>query len=146
MYVRLSVDLTSPRNRAGVATVLFGMLGESEEETVILGTKGRLTVENPSHCPTKLRLVPKDDGHRAAAAEVTMFEYSLPADTQDITNAGGYFYPNSAGFAYEAAAVARCIAAGKTEAPQFTLDESLVNIKIIDKLRSQLGVKPVPPP
>lgn len=134
------------RNRAGVATLLFGMLGESEEETVILGTKGRLTLENPSHCPTKLRLVPKDDGHRAAAAATTLFEYPLPADTKEITAAGAYFYPNSAGFAYEAAAVARCIAAGKTEAPQFTLDETLVSIKIIDELRSQLGVKPVPSP
>lgn len=133
--------------RAGVATLLFGMLGESEEETVILGTKGRLTIENPSHCPTKLRLVPKDDGHRAAAAaEISLFEYPLPADTQEIIDAGGYSYPNSAGFVYEAAAVARCIAAGKTEAPQFTLSETLVSIKIIDELRSQLGVKPVPPP
>lgn len=129
-----------------MATLLFGMLGESEEETIILGTKGRLTIENPSHCPTKLRLVPKDDGHRAVAAEMSLFEYTLPADTKEIIDAGGYFYPNSAGFAYEAAAVARCIAAGKTEAPQFNLSETLVSIKIIDELRSQLGVKPVPPP
>jgi dihydrodiol dehydrogenase / D-xylose 1-dehydrogenase (NADP) len=139
-------EMTPKLPGAGVATLLFGMLGESEEETIILGTKGRLTIENPSHCPTKLRLVPKDDGHRAVAAEMSLFEYTLPADTKEIIDAGGYFYPNSAGFAYEAAAVARCIAAGKTEAPQFNLSETLVSIKIIDELRSQLGVKPVPPP
>lgn len=129
-----------------MATLLFGMLGESEEETVVLGTKGRLTLENPGHCPTRLRLIPKDDGHREGGTEATLFEYPVPADTEEITNAGSYFYPNSAGFAYEAAAVARCIAAGKTEAPQFTLDETLANIKIIDECRAQLGVKPVPPP
>jgi dihydrodiol dehydrogenase / D-xylose 1-dehydrogenase (NADP) len=122
------------------------MLGESEEETVVLGTKGRLTLENPGHCPTRLRLIPKDDGHREGGTEATLFEYPVPTDTEEITNAGSYFYPNSAGFAYEAAAVARCIAAGKTEAPQFTLDETLANIKIIDECRAQLGVKPVPPP
>ena len=125
--------------------MLFGMLGESDEETVVLGTKGRLTLENPGHCPTKLRLIPKADGHRGSAVEPTLFEYPLPADTEEIINAGGYFYPNSAGFAYEAAAVARCISAGAKEAPQFTLEETLANIKIIDELRAQLGVKPVPP-
>lgn len=129
-----------------MATLLFGMLGESEEETVILCTKGRLTLENPGHCPTKLRYYPKDDGHRGGATEVTFFEYPVPADTKEITEAGGFIYPNSAGFAYEAAAVARCIAAGKTEAPQFTLAETLANVKIIDECRKQLGVAPVPPP
>lgn len=129
-----------------MATLLFGMLGESEEETIVLATKGRLTLENPGHCPTKVRLIPKDDGHRTGGTEVTLFEYPLPADTEEITNAGGYFYPNSAGFAYEAAAVARCIAAGKTEAPQFTLNETLANVKIIEECRKQLGVAPVPPP
>jgi dihydrodiol dehydrogenase / D-xylose 1-dehydrogenase (NADP) len=129
----------------GVATLLFGMLGESEEETVIVGTKGRLILQNPGHCPTKLRLITKGDGHRGDVGEERMYEYPVPVDTEEITNAGGYFYPNSAGFAYEAAAVARCIGAGKTEAPQFPLSETLINMKLIDELRAQLGVKPLPP-
>lgn len=129
-----------------MATLLFGMLGESEEETVVLGTKGRLKLESPGHCPTKLRWIPKDDGHRDVAVKPLLFEYLLPADTEEIINAGGYFYPNSAGFAYEAAAVSRCIFAGATEAPQFTLKETLATIRIIDEIRQQLGVKPVPPP
>ena len=133
-------------NRAGVATLLFGMLGESEEETGVLGTKGRLILENPGHCPTKLKFIPKNDGGRGSGGEEILYEYPVPADTEEITNAGGYFYPNSAGFAYEAAAVARCIFAGKTETPQYTLSETLVNMKLIDELRAQLGVKPVPPP
>jgi dihydrodiol dehydrogenase / D-xylose 1-dehydrogenase (NADP) len=128
----------------GVATLLFGVLGESEEETVILGTKGRLVLQNPGHCPTKLRFILKGDGNRGNAKEERLYEYPVPVDTEEITNAGGYFYPNSAGFAYEAAAVARCIGAGKTEAPQFPLSETLINIRLIDDLRAQLGVKPLP--
>ena len=71
------------------------------------------------------------------------YEYPLPADTPAITQAGGYFYPNSAGFCYEAAAVARCIAAGKLEAPQYTLAETLVAMKILEQTRLQLGIKNV---
>ena len=56
---------------------------------------------------------------------------------------GGFVYPNSAGFMYEAAAVARCIAAGKLETPQFTLKETYSNAKLINESRTQLGVKPI---
>jgi len=126
---------------AGVATLSFGMLGESKEETCVIGTKGRLTIEAPGHCPTRVHVAIKASGRGQSLDEV--FEYPVPADTEEIKDAGGYFYPNSAGFAYEAAAVARCIAAGKTEAPQFTLNETMVNIKMIEELRDQLGVKPL---
>lgn len=125
---------------AGVATCTMGMLCESAEETTVIGTKGRLTIQSPGHCPTKLSVNIKGQG-RGQAAQCLEFEFPVPADTPAIETAGGYFYPNSAGFAYEAAAVARCIAAGKTEAPQYTLAETLVNMKLIDELRSQLGVK-----
>jgi len=127
---------------AGVAACTVGMLSESAEETTVVGTKGRLTIHTPGHCPTKLSVTIKAQG-RGQAAQSMEFEFDIPADTPEIQAAGGFFYPNSAGFAYEAAAVARCIAAGKTEAPQYTLDETLVNMKLIDELRRQIGVKPI---
>ena len=64
-----------------------------------------------------------------------MYEFPLPGPDE------GYCYPNSAGFAYEAAAVARCIAAGLTEAPQYPLSETLNSAKILDEIRKQIGVK-----
>ena len=127
---------------AGVATCTMGMLCESAEETTVVGTKGRLTIHTPGHCPTKVSVTIKAQG-RGQAAQCMEFEFPLPADTPEIEAAGGYCYPNSAGFAYEAAAVARCIAAGKIEAPQYTLQETLVNMKLIDEIRNQLGVKPI---
>jgi len=125
---------------AGVATLSYGMLCESAEETVVIGTKGRLTIRSPGHCPTNLSLTLKGEG-RGAAASTVEYEYQLPPDTEEIIAAGGYFYPNSAGFAYEAAAAARCIAAGKTEPPQYTLAETLVTSTMVDAIRSELGVK-----
>jgi len=127
---------------AGAATLTFGMLGESEEITLALGTKGRIKICTPGHCPTKLLVSRKGSGRGNSSCE-KVYEYPLPEDTEEILKAGGYFYPNSAGLAYEAAAVARCISSGKTEAPQFPLQETLNHMKIIDELRSSLGVKPM---
>jgi dihydrodiol dehydrogenase / D-xylose 1-dehydrogenase (NADP) len=127
---------------AGVATLSFGMVGESEEVTTVVGTKGRLTIQSPAHCPTSLKLRLKAQG-RGNATITKVYDYPLPADTEAIISAGGFVYPNSAGFCYEAAAVARCIAAGKRETPQYTLAETLIECEMLDEARRQLGVKGV---
>ncbi len=131
----------SSSKSAGAATLTCGLLGESEEETLALGTKGRIKICSPGHCPTKIIVSKKSSGRGNGGVEV--YEYDLPEDTEEIIKAGKYYYPNSAGLAYEAAAVARCIAAGKTEAPQYTLQETLTNMKVVDELRRQLGVKQI---
>jgi dihydrodiol dehydrogenase / D-xylose 1-dehydrogenase (NADP) len=120
----------------------YGFLGESEEKTTVIGTKGRLVIETPAHCPTKVKLTMKAAGRGQKGGE-TFFDYPLPEETEEVKQAGGFFYPNSAGFMYEAAAVARCIAVGRTETPQFTWQETYSNAKLIYESRSQLGVKPV---
>lgn len=127
---------------AGTATLSYGLLCESEEMTAMIGTKGRLTILNPSHNPTRLKLEPKAHG-RGNAEDTIVYEYPLPRDTPDIIAAGGFVYPNSAGFCYEAAAVARCIASGKLEAPQYPLSETLRVLRIMDEIRSQLHMKSV---
>jgi len=127
---------------AGVATLSYGMLCETPEETTVVGSKGRMKIESPGHCPTNLTVELKAEG-RGQLGKTLRFDYPLPKDTEQIIGSGGYIYPNSAGFCYEAAAVARCIASGKREAPQFTLEETILNLKIIEEIRNQLGVKAV---
>jgi dihydrodiol dehydrogenase / D-xylose 1-dehydrogenase (NADP) len=126
----------------GVAMLSYGMLGESDETTIVVGTKGRLTIGTPCHCPTNITIRVKAQG-RGNAAQVTEYYYPLPVDLDEIIKAGGYYYPNSAGFCYEAAAVARCIGSGKTECPQYTLSETLVEMKILEEARRQLGLKTI---
>lgn len=125
---------------AGIAVCSYGLFGESIETTTVIGTKGRIIIDTPAHCPTKLRAYYKQKGRGNVVEE--KFDFPLPADTDEIVRCGGYEYPNSAGFAYEAAAVARCIASGKKEAPQFTLKETLLNMKLVEESLKQLGVKP----
>lgn len=125
---------------AGLATLTYGMLGESEEVTTVVGTKGRLTIHSPCHCPTRLTVTLKGQG-RGNAAQTLRYDFPLPEGlVQD------YFYPNSAGLCYEAAAVARCIACAAGTAsscPQFTLAETLIVQQILQETRHQLSVKSV---
>lgn len=127
---------------SGVATLSYGLLCETVEETIVVGSKGRMKIESPGHCPTSLTVELKAEGRGQLGKKIT-FQYPLPDDTEEIIGSGGYFYPNSAGFCYEAAAVARCIASGKREVPQFTLEETMLNLKIIEEIRSQLGAKAI---
>jgi len=127
---------------SGVATLSYGFLCETPEETIVVGSKGRMKIESPGHCPTNLTVELKAEGRGQLGKKIT-FEYPLPKDTKEIVDSGGYFYPNSAGFCYEAAAVARCIASGKRETPQFTLEETMLNLRVIEEIRNQLGVKAV---
>ncbi len=70
-------------------------------------------------------------------------DYPLPPPPAAVDAAGGFNYPNSQGFQYEAAAVQRCLARGLVECPQYSAEESLVVARIMDEVRAQLGVKPV---
>ena len=130
-----STDENTPKlPGSGMAVLTIGLLADTPEITTIIGTKGRIIIQTPSHCPTKMTLINDD------SPDPIHFDFPVPPDTPDIIDAGKYYYPNSAGFAYEAAAVARCIASGKTEAPQMTLDDTLNCMRIIEELRLQLGV------
>ena len=66
------------------------------------------------------------------------FEVRFPDGTRLRHNepAGGHFE----GLHYEAAAVARAIAAGDTEARQRTLAASIRTLEVADEIRRQLGV------
>ncbi|GMH86902.1 hypothetical protein TrST_g4836 [Triparma strigata] len=122
----------------GVASLNFGFMGESAEETTIVGTKGRVLIHSPAHCPTKVTLSTKMEG-RGNSSSVT-WDFPLPEITEDIISSGGYYYPNSAGLAYEAAAIARCVDAGKLETPQFTKEETLKVMEILDEFLRQVGL------
>jgi hypothetical protein len=52
-------------------------------------------------------------------------------------------HSSCSGLSYETAAFARCIAAGKTEAPQYTVNEALTNARVVDEIHSQIGVQPL---
>ena len=107
---------------------------EFREVTEIIGTKGRITLEDPGHCPTVLTLrfpdkVPHRYSGSNAPAPIQRFEYPIP-DSVSMTNA----YPNQQGFLYQAEAVHRCVAAGLNQCPQFDMDESLHTLSLLGQI------------
>ena len=73
------------------------------------------------HCPTELVLSLKGSGRgEKARTEPEVFVDALPPEPAVVTAAGGFIMPNSIGFAYEAAAVAACIANGSTRCAQWS--------------------------
>jgi dihydrodiol dehydrogenase / D-xylose 1-dehydrogenase (NADP) len=126
------------RPGSGTASITYGILCESEELTVIVGTKGRITLAGPSHTPTSLKLEIKGKG-RGASAKTKLYHFPLPEDDPALMErTGGYHYPRSAGFCYEAAAVARCVSRGLKEAPQYTWAESVATLRVLDQVNAQI--------
>ena len=113
-----------------------GFPSELAEVTEIIGTEGRITLEQPGHCPTALSIrVPPPDGApsryrtRNRPAPVERFEYPLP-DSVGLPTA----YPNQQGFLYQAEAVHRCLAAGLRSCPQYDEAESLHAMDLLTRI------------
>ena len=46
----------------GMAVLSWNIAAETVEETVIVGTQGRIKICTPSHCPTRVTIMTKDFG------------------------------------------------------------------------------------
>ena len=100
------------------------------EVTEIVGTAGRITLEQPAHCPTGIAIrvpsqVPSLYRTANVPAPVQHFEYPLPSSVS-MPKA----FVNQHGFLYQAEAVHRCLAAGLRQCPQFNTEESLAVMDI----------------
>jgi dihydrodiol dehydrogenase / D-xylose 1-dehydrogenase (NADP) len=109
---------------------------EFPEVTEIVGSKGRITLEQPGHCPTTLTIrVPPQAPSRYMAANapspMQRYEYPLP-ESVNIPNA----YPNQQGFLYQAEAIHRCLAAGLRECPQYGQAESLHTLELLARIHA----------
>mmetsp|Transcript_8428 Transcript_8428/g.26248 ORF Transcript_8428/g.26248 Transcript_8428/m.26248 type:complete len:436 (+) Transcript_8428:29-1336(+) len=123
--------------RGATVSLFVAIDSETTETTTYVGQLGRIVVRSPGHCPTSLLLQLKRPGR--GTTEDRTFLYPLPdgpfANTADNTP---FNYPNSAGFAYEAAAVMRCILAGRTECPQYTTADCLRTMRLIQTARDAI--------
>ena len=139
--------LVATGKRAGAAVIEYGEARctvltfppfnvELAEVTEIVGSKGRLTLEQPAHCPTGLTVrVPPEGGvpsryrTRNVPAPVQRFEYPLP-DAVGLPVA----FPNQQGFLYQAEAVHRCLAAGLRACPQYDKADSLHAMDLLTRI------------
>ncbi|MDE0662006.1 MAG: Gfo/Idh/MocA family oxidoreductase [Gammaproteobacteria bacterium] len=134
--------------RGGAAIVEYGDRGcavltfppfncELGEVTEIAGTKGRIMLGQPGHCPTNVTIrippqggVPSRYRTRNAASPEERFDYPLPGNV-----AMARAFPNQHGFLYQAEAVHRCLDAGLSECPQYGKAESLHAMDLLTRIQ-----------
>jgi len=109
---------------------------ELPEITEIVGTAGRITLERPGHCPTRISIripppngVPSQYRTQNAPAPLHSFEYPLPGSVAMRRSS-----PNQHGFLYQAEAVHRCLAAGLRQCPQYDKEESLHAMNVLTEI------------
>ena len=115
---------------------------EFPEVTEITGTKGRVTLEQPAHCPTRITVrIPPETPSRYVNANnpspSQIFDYPLSTSI-DVPNA----YPNQKGFSYMIEAIHRCIASGHLECPQFNREESIHLLEIVCAIHAKRKPNP----
>lgn len=111
---QVSMALTYPDGAQ--ATLTTTLWAKTPTTASISGTEGYVEVAGSFYTPTSFR-VQRNDGR--------VWTFDLPA---------------SQGLQYEAAEVARRVAAGDTESPLLTWDDTLAVMRTLDTIRSQIGV------
>ncbi|KAH7460716.1 hypothetical protein PRIC1_006235 [Phytophthora ramorum] len=126
-----SVTLEYSGNR--FATVEYTMLATMEETVTIVGSKGRIHLPVPAHTATEVRVTKYlDDGSQKESK--SLFPWPTPAPGATFN------YGGSEGFRYEVEAVVKAIQSKQLESEEYSLDESLQIMTIMDKIRKDLGL------
>lgn len=113
-----SLALIFKYNDGRIATLYSSFTVNSTVETHICGTSGRLKLNRWWHCPVPLELTKGDD-----RTETIQFNY--------VGN----------GYNYEAEEVGRCLRSGKKESDILPLDFSLRLIRLLDRIRNDMGLE-----
>ena len=93
-------------------------MADTRDDLTIIGTKGKITI------PANFYLADK--------AELLVYEKKAKTFKQKH---------RSGGFEYQIEEAIRCIKAGKIESPSMTHAQSLGNMRVMDEIRAQIGVK-----
>ncbi|RLN92864.1 hypothetical protein BBJ28_00024290 [Nothophytophthora sp. Chile5] len=115
------------------ATVEYSMLASMAEIVTITGSKGRILINAPAHTPVEISVI-KYLADGKEEEKKSLFPWPTPA--VDAT----FNYGGSEGFIYEAEAVTKAIQSKQLESDEYSLDESLGIMAIMDSIRKQLGL------
>merc|ERR1711865_413930 len=109
-------------------------MANTPEESMVICSKGYVRLRGPAHCPSQV-VVARAQNRGNFTEE--LFEFELPKCPE------GYQvnFPNSEGMLYQVQAVEECLKNGQLECPEYSLEESLAVVQIMDAYRKQVGVK-----
>lgn len=119
-----------------------GFTGALPNDVTIVGETGYIRISRPMQAPEAYTMVTRQgdtpDPMLLRGKSVTVSE---PLDPPHIGVAPGCNFVGSQGLKFEAAAVQEAIEKGLTEHPELPLSESLAMAKVLDEIRSQIGVR-----
>lgn len=102
-------------------------MADTARERTISGTKGRVRIEAEAHAPTGVTWW-KEDG------TTEKFEFAMPCKYE--TN-----FPRGEGMLYQVEAVVKCLDEGRVECPEYSWNEMLSTMRIMDEMRKRIGLK-----
>eukprot|EP00903_Cladosiphon_okamuranus_P012750 g11920.t1 len=139
--VDLSAAISLHFEGTGIASLTYNIEAETPEETIIIGTKGRIKLLSPAHCPTAIEVTSKQNGR--GNVSTTREDFPLPEPPASVEVSGGFNYPNSNGFQFEAVAIHKCIREGRTSSDQYTPNDMMAVMHVLEECRKQLKINGV---
>ncbi|MFW9993530.1 MAG: Gfo/Idh/MocA family protein [Candidatus Odinarchaeota archaeon] len=101
-----------------LAVLTASIRTDNQKEAYVIGTKGRIKIHSPWHCSEKM----------------TLFISGKKEETIHLPYTAN-------GYNYEAAEVMKCLNEGKIESDIMSLDETLVIMETMDRIRELIGLK-----
>ncbi|GMF50872.1 unnamed protein product [Phytophthora fragariaefolia] len=108
------------------ATIEYSMLVQLSETVTISGTTGRIHIHTPAHLATEVSVIRSVEPGKEES-KTTKFPWPSPD--------AGY-----SGFLHEGEAVTKAIQNNQLEAEEYSLEESLGVMTIMDKIRKDIGL------
>jgi dihydrodiol dehydrogenase / D-xylose 1-dehydrogenase (NADP) len=124
----------------GFAALQYSLDVNTTEETTIYGTRGHIKLHSPAHCPERMTVVThSDDSDHVPGPKIERFEFPLGPLAEGET----YNYPNQSGFRYQIEAVQQCIQLGQLESPEYTHEQMMQNMAVLQMAMRQMNVNVV---
>ncbi|WP_022867179.1 Gfo/Idh/MocA family protein [Schaalia vaccimaxillae] len=123
---KLGVDIASAallKSDGAVATATSNFNGKSATYGEVVFQKGVIELPEQFYRASGLRLRSFGEGRAGDNGTLTDWDATVPG-----------------GFQYQAAEVARCLAAGKTESDTMPLDDTLKVMDLMDQMRAEIGL------
>uniref|UniRef100_A0A7S3K0M8 D-xylose 1-dehydrogenase (NADP(+), D-xylono-1,5-lactone-forming) n=1 Tax=Aureoumbra lagunensis TaxID=44058 RepID=A0A7S3K0M8_9STRA len=119
------------RQHGGVASLAWTGLADTPETCSIIGTRGAIIFDTTAHIPPTFLL-----RQRVSRTEMRETRFDFPPPPDDKKH--NWNYPSSICLQYEALAVERALRSNLTQAPEWTLDDSVVAHTILHRLKVYL--------
>jgi hypothetical protein len=113
-----NVAISLAHAEGGVSTALCGFHAHSPREALIVGTEGQVRLHGPFYKTTGFTIKPRD---------------GEPYNVERPYEGNGY--------QFEAAHAMQCLRDGLTESPVMPLDETLAIMRVMDRVREQIGMR-----